>query len=157
MPLDINGGVSVGSSPQISGDRIDNPLTVTGAITYADSLLPTGQAVLAKPTQYTVSVTDSGYAITTGSAATTTITFTLPTMVTADLTFVFTSADNAHALNISQVGGDVFRGIGAAGAADKDLVLAAAVAQRGDYIKIRGTTGTIWSIIEARGAWTREA
>ncbi len=156
MPEDINDGTSVGTSPQTAGATQSGALSVAGAITYAGSLMHSAQAVLEKATQYTVSVTDAGYVITTGSASTN-IVYTLPTRAAVAYTFMYTGTNGAASLSISQVGGDVFQGIGAAGVADKDLVLTAALARKGDYVRIHGGAATIWSIVEMRGAWTREA
>lgn len=156
MPLDINGGVSIGSNPQAPGDRIAGDLTVNGVLTYADSLLPVGVSVIAKPTQYTVAVTDSGSVITTGSSATTTITYTLPTADSLCLRFMYTSADGAHQLALSPQAADKIVGIGGAGVANKDMILTAAVAKRGDYITLTSGGTTAWCIVEARGAWSRE-
>lgn len=155
MPLDINSNVSVGTSPQTAGDTFSGNLRVNGVMTYAGGLTANGQQTLSKATQYTVGVTDSGFVITTGSA-TTAVTFTLPTASGVAYTFMYTGANGGAAMNISPQTADKIVGLNSAGVADKDMILSAATARYGDYIRIEWSAATTWAITDAAGVWSRE-
>lgn len=75
----------------------------------------------------------------------------------AGLEFVIRAAADGERLAISPNASDLIFGPDLAGVDDKDRILAAATARRGDYIHLRHGGATGWAIIAERGLWTAEA
>lgn len=109
---------------------------------------------VAKSAAYTVVInTDAGKTFTTDVS----MTYTLPGIAIGNtLKFVYTGVDGAATITISPNSSD---GICYAGSQtdDKDLILAAATAKRGDYVILAALDQTVsWQVTDARGVWTKQ-
>lgn len=108
-----------------------------------------------KSSAYTVvSNTDAGKTFVVDTA----VTFTLPAIAIGNtFTFVYDGVDSANAVTISPNASD---GISFKGSAtdDKDLILTAATAKRGDYVTLAALDQTVaWQVTAVRGVWAKEA
>lgn len=112
-------------------------------------------AEIEKIAAYTVVITtDSGKSFTTDQS----ITYTLPGIAIGNnFKFIYTGPDGAATIAISPNAVD---GICYAGSLtdNKDLILAAATAKRGDYVVISAQDAVVaWQVTDVRGVWTKEA
>ena len=104
-----------------------------------------------KSSAYTVVInTDAGKTFETEVA----MTFTLPGIAIGNtFTFVYTGVDGAAALTISPNASDGISYIGSA-TDNKDLILTAATAKRGDFVTIASLDQAIaWQVTGSRGVW----
>jgi len=108
-----------------------------------------------KTADYTVIInTDSGKRFITSNA----ITFTLPSIAIGNtVTFIYDGNDSQNALTISPAALD---GISYAGSAtdNKDLILTAATAKKGDYVTLASLDGVVaWQVVASKGVWAKQA
>lgn len=68
-----------------------------------------------------------------------------------------TGANESVGHSISPHSSDAIDGLGAAGVDNKDLVMVKASMIVGDYVKLVCNGVDTWYVVEASGAWTREA
>jgi hypothetical protein len=121
--------------------------------TFTDGIFDGNE--IEKTSAYTVVInTDSGKTFHVNSA----VTFTLPAIAIGNtVTFVYTGNDGEAALTISPAAAD---GISYAGSAtdNKDLILTAATANKGDYVTLASLDQTVaWQVTASRGIWAKEA
>lgn len=108
-----------------------------------------------KSAAYTVVInTDSGKTFAVDSS----VTFTLPSIAIGNVfKFVWTGVDGGGAITISPAAID---GVCYAGSQtdDKDLILTAATAKRGDYVILSSIDQVVsWQVTSSRGIWAKEA
>jgi hypothetical protein len=70
---------------------------------------------------------------------------------------VGSGANKSVAHEIAPHSSDKIVGLGAAGTADKSLLMAKDDMIVGDYVKLQSDGAGAWNVLEAVGAWTREA
>lgn len=112
---------------------------------------------LAKVDTDTLAMADSGLALLLDSSAAT-VTVNIPAVATAKVGssfFFVVTASSSNAINIALNGSDKFQGLGFTAADGKSITLAAP--KVGDYIKVVGDGVDGFIIVEASGAWARQA
>jgi hypothetical protein len=113
-----------------------------------------GTEVRKSGTYTVVSNTDSGK---TFISDVTTV-YTLPAIAIGNVfTFIYDGEDGSATITLSPNAADGVTYVGSQ-VDDKDLILAAATAKKGDYVKIAAIDQVIaWQVVDARGVWTKQA
>ena len=106
-----------------------------------------------KIADYTVDAEDSGKVLT---QAITGKVFTLPATVAGLEVIIQTIAADGVGITMSPNASDKIMGPDVAGTDDKDQILTAATAIRGDYLHLRGDGDAGWWIVAKRGIWAEE-
>lgn len=100
---------------------------------------------------HTVAAADSGVV----QLVDTTSTHTLPATAVGDV-YIFQAAKSGVGITISPNANDNIRGGGLTAVDNKDLILTAATARAGDFVKLVADGSAGYAIAESSGIWVKE-
>lgn len=111
-----------------------------------------GRNVEVHSANHTVAAADSGVV----QLVDTTSTHTLPATAVGDV-YIFQAKESGVGITISPAAADNIRGGGLTATDNKDLILTAATARAGDFVKLVADGSAGYAIAEISGTWTKEA